>query len=388
MAPAPKINHVKISAVDTFPLRAELKQPFVSGRGAWYKARTALIVRVRTDDGLEGWGEAYGPIDVNKSIVDKLLAPGVLGCDPFSSGSFWERLYARYRDYDPQGSLIACLGAIDIACWDVMGKAVNRPVYELLGGARRTRVMPYATGLYFKSEDGDHTADAVEEARGYCEQGFRAIKVKVALPPREEASRVAAIRDAVGDGMELMADANHAYDFGNALRLGRELQRLGFLWFEEPVLPDDLGGYHELCRALDMEIAGGENFYGARAFALAIRERALDVVQPDLTAMGGITEARKVIALAEAAGARVIPHIWGTGVGTFAALQLMAAIPDQPMTWRPQPLWMEYEQTDNPFRKHLLHEQLAMVEGWVEVPTGPGLGFTVDETVLERHRAW
>jgi D-galactarolactone cycloisomerase len=187
--------------------------------------------------------------------------------------------------------------------------------------------------------------------------------------------------------MELMADANHAYEAGNAIRLGRELERLGFLWFEEPVLPDDLAGSSELCRALDLEIAGGENLYGARAFGEAIRRRALDILQPDVTAMGGITEIRKVVVLAEAGGIRVIPHIWGTGIGTFTSLQVMATISDQPATWRPQPPWMEYEQTENPFRQHLLHQKLEIKDGWVELPVGPGLGFTVDESVLEHYSA-
>lgn len=378
---------MKITAIDTYPLRFELEQPFMSGRGTWHHARTALVVRLRTDEGLVGWGEAYGPIEVNSVIIQKLLAPQVVGCDPFAFGACWERLYARYRDYDPQGSLIASLGALDIACWDLMGKAAQRPVYELLGGARRRRVMPYATGLYFKSEDGDHAGAAVSEALHYRELGFRAIKVKVALPLREEIKRINAVREAVGPEMELMADANHAYDFDTALRLGREMERLGFLWFEEPILPDDLGGYVELCRSLDMAIAGGENLYGARAFAAVIARRALDVVQPDLTAMGGITEGRKVVALGEAHGVRVLPHIWGTGIGTFAALQVMAAVPDQPVTWKPQPLWMEYEQTDNPFRTELLEEKLEMREGWVSIPSGAGLGFTVDEAVLEHYRA-
>jgi D-galactarolactone cycloisomerase len=176
---------VRITAIDNFPLRAELECPFMSGRGFWYRTRTALVVRVRTDEGVEGWGEAYGPIEVTNTIVSRLLAPAVQGCDPFSYGVLWERLYAQFRGYDPHGSLIASLGALDIACWDIMGKAVNRPVHELLGGARRTRFMPYATGLYFKSEDGDHVADAVEEARSYREQGFSGIKVKVALSPRD-----------------------------------------------------------------------------------------------------------------------------------------------------------------------------------------------------------
>ena len=378
---------MKISAVDTFALKFDLEQPFMSGRGNWYRTRSALVVRVRTDAGLEGWGEAYGPVEVNRAVIEKLLAPAVSGCDPFAFGACWERLFARYRDYDPQGSLIASLGAIDIACWDLMGKAVQRPVFELLGGARRTRVMPYATGLYFKSEDGDHTADAVAEALHYRELGFRAIKVKVALPVREEMRRINAIREAVGGEMELMADANHAYDFANAIRLGREMERLGFVWFEEPVLPDDLGGYEELCRSLDIAIAGGENLYGARAYANVLARRALDVVQPDLTAMGGISEARKVISLGELAGARVVPHIWGTGIGTFAALQVMAAIPDQPPTWKPEPLWMEYEQTDNPFRTELLREKIELRDGWVSIPSGPGLGFSVDESALSRYAA-
>jgi D-galactarolactone cycloisomerase len=382
------ITHMKITAVETHPLRTPVARPFVSGKGLWYRARSALVVRVRTDEGVDGWGEAYGPIEVTTPFVEKLLGPAAVGCDPFAAGVLWQRLYARFRDQDPRGSLTACLSALDIACWDVMGKAAGRPVHDLLGGAQRRRFRPYATGLYFKSEDGDHAADAVAEAAGYAEQGFPAVKMKVALPPREEAARVAAVRRALGPSVELMVDANHAYEVGSALSLGRALAAEGVLWFEEPILPDDLAGYATLRSKLDLQLAGGENLYGAPAFREVMERRAMDIVQPDLTAMGGFTEMRKVAALAEAFNVRLIPHIWGTGIGLFAALQVMAALPEHPWTWRPEPVWMEYEQTDNPLRDELVQERVEIRDGWVELPaSGPGLGITVDEAALERYRA-
>lgn len=377
---------MRITEVTTHVLRAPVKTPFTSARGWWYRSKNAMLVRVSTDEGVDGWGEAYGPADVTSTAVDSLLAPVVVGADPFATDVLWHRMYHRVADHDPYGFGVAALSAVDIALWDVLGKATGQPVYRLLGGPHRTEFRAYATGLYFTSEDGDHTAPAVAEALSYQEAGFTGVKMKIALPPEQELERVRAVRGALDDRVALMVDANHGYNVPNALRLGRHFDRMGLTWFEEPIPPQDRAGYRELRQKLDLPLAGGENGFTRHMFKQLIDDRAMDILQPDVCCAGGITEARKVAHLAEAAGVGVVPHVWGSAVGMHAALHFMASLPPDPFTWKPLPLWMEYEQTENPFRDRLVREPVTPRAGTVAVPDRPGLGFEIDPEVVERYR--
>jgi D-galactarolactone cycloisomerase len=377
---------MKIISVEAMILRKKMDKPFTSARGWWYKTKNAMLVKVSTDEGIVGWGEAYGPGEMTKTAVDTLLAPMVLGADPFDIDVLWEKMYQRVEDYDPQGFGVAGISAIDIALWDIMGKALNRPVYQLLGGAHRKTVRAYATGLYFLSEDGDHTAPSVEEALMYKEKGFTGVKMKIALPPREELKRVEKVRAALGSDVELMVDANHGYNLSNALLLGREFEKMGLAWFEEPVSSHDLNAYADLRSKLSIPLAGGENAFTRYAFKEIIEKRAMDIIQPDVCCAGGITETKKIGQIAEAYGIGVCPHVWGSAVGLFAALHTMAALPPAPHSWRPAAMWMEYEQTENPFRDHLVAEQICQKNGIVSVPEGPGLGFTINEDTVKQYR--
>jgi len=377
---------MKIKSVETFILRTKVEKPFTSARGWWYKTKNAMLVKVTTDEGIEGWGEAYGPAEMTKTAVDTLLAPLVVGSDPFETDVLWEKMYQRVIDYDPQGFGVAAISAIDIALWDIMGKALNRPVYELLGGAHRKTFRAYATGLYFSSEEGDFIGPALEEALSYQEQGFTGVKMKIALPPKQEIERVGRIREALDSSVELMVDANHGYNLSNALLLGREFEKMGLAWFEEPVSPHDLNAYADLRAKLSIPLAGGENAFTRYAFKEIIEKRAMDIIQPDVCCAGGLTESRKIAYLAEACGISVIPHVWGSAVGLHAALHLMAALPPMPATWKPVPMWMEYEQTENPFRDHLVEQPITHEKGYVTVPDRPGLGFDINPSVIERYR--
>ena len=377
---------MKITGIEAMILRTKMDKPFTSARGWWYKTKNAMLVKVSTDEGIVGWGEAYGPGEMTKTAIQTLLAPMVCGADPFDVDVLWEKMYQRVEDYDPQGFGVAGISAIDIALWDIMGKTLNRPVYQLLGGAHRKTVRAYATGLYFMSEDGDHTAPSVEEALMYKQQGFTGVKMKIALPPRQELKRVEKVRVALGSEIELMVDANHGYNLSNALLLGREFEKMGLAWFEEPVSPHDLDAYADLRSKLSIPLAGGENAFTRYAFKEIIEKRAMDIIQPDVCCAGGMTETKKIGHMAETYGIGVIPHVWGSAVGLFAALHTMASLPPAPHSWRPAPMWMEYEQTENPFRDHLVAEQVCQKNGIVSVPEGPGLGFTINEDTIKRYR--
>ena len=197
---------------------------------------------------------------------------------------------------------------------------------------------------------------------------------------------MAAVRDAIGADVLLMVDANHCYNVPQAINIGRELEHLDVHWFEEPVSPEDIEGYVEVSRALDMAVAGGENEFGKFSFRHILERRAMDIIQPDVCAAGGITECKKIATLAQAHGTQCVPHAWGTAIGMAATLHFIASLPECPPCLVPIPPLLEYEQTFNPFRDQLAGKPFAHTTGWVDIPTGPGLGIEIDRDLLDRYR--
>jgi len=375
-----------IKKVTCHVVSAPVERPFTSSRGWLYKTRGSCIVEIETQDGITGWGECYGPSAVAKAFIDTQFAPRILGRDAFDVEVIWEDLYNRIKDYGTTGMAISALSGIDIALWDIIGKVTGKPIHKLIGGAHRTEVTAYATGLYFIDMDR-LVEEAVEEAQQFAAEGFQAIKMKIGLgDPRLDIRRVAAVREAIGDGVRLMVDANHCFTVPQAIRLGRELEKLDVEWFEEPISPEDIDGYIEVTRALDMAVAGGENAFTRWGFRDLVARKAMDIVQPDVCAAGGISECRKIAALALAHGVECVPHAWGSAIGVAATLHFLASLPDQPPSFRPMPPLLEFEQCENPFRDHLSREPIVQRKGQVQVPTGPGLGIEIDRTVLDRYR--
>ncbi len=377
---------MKIKSVKSHVLSSKVERPFTSSRGWLYTTRGTCLVEIETDDGVVGWGECYGPSAVAKAFIETQFAARITGRDPFDVEVIWEELYNRIKDYGPSGMAIAAISGIDIALWDIIGKACGKPVHKLIGGAFRTAVDAYATGLYFIDMDR-LVEEAVEEAEGYVSEGFKAIKMKIGLGSIEkDYQRVAAVRKAIGPDIRLMVDANHCFSVPVAIRLGRRLEELDIEWFEEPISPEDIDGYVEVSRALDMAVAGGENEFTRWGFREAITRKAMDIVQPDVCAAGGLTECKKIATLASAHGVECVPHAWGSAVGLAATLHFLAALPDQPPSFRPFPPLLEFEQCENPFRDHLATTPIVQKQGRVAIPTGPGLGIDIDRSVLERYR--
>jgi D-galactarolactone cycloisomerase len=315
-----------------------------------------------------------------------VLAPLLLGADPRDTLPLWERMYARTRGSGRGGMVLHALSAVDIALWDLKGKVFGVAVSRLLGGRFRERVQAYATGLYFRPQ-ADFTAELVEEARGYVAEGFRAVKLKVGLDPASDLRHARAVRGAIGPDIDLMVDANHAYDAATAIRLGREFERLDVRWFEEPVIPEDLEAYAAVARALDLPIAGGEAEFNRFGFRRLLEARAVDIIQPDLTATGGFTECQRIVALADAHGVRYLPHVWGSVVGLAAALQFVAALSPATAALRPLEPLFELDRTPNRFRDELATMPIRHADGWLAIPDRPGLGITIDEAQLARYRA-
>ncbi len=378
---------MKIREVRSWVLEHPLPEAEVFGSSkGWHTVRQALVVEIVADDGTSGFGEGYGPPKVTRALVDELYAPRLHGRDPLQHAVIWEDLYSTYRDYGRKGWPVAAISAVDIALWDLKGKALGQPVARLLGGPFRTRVQAYATGLY-RHRTADNAGALVREAETYAADGFRAMKMKVGFGVEEDVRNVRAVRAAIGPDRLLAMDANHAYDAGQALRLARKVADQDVAWFEEPVVPEDVDGYCQVKAGAAMPIAGGEAEYTRWGFRDLCARRAVDILQPDLCACGGFTEAWRIAALASAHGITVFPHVWGTAVGLFASLQLAAALPPNPPALIPSEPLFELDRTPNPLRDELALNPLKRAGDVLELPAGPGLGLEIDRRTLERYRA-
>ncbi len=371
---------MKIVNVSAHVLEATLSQPFAYSR-AWYAKRHALIVEIETDQGLTGWGECYGPARINAAVVRELGAL-LTGQDALRTEFIWHDLYARFRDHGQKGSILQGLSGIDIALWDLKGKYFQQPVHRLMGGPVRDKVMAYATGLY-RREGGDPACYLAEEAAEYCAQGFGAVKLKVGFGLQDDLRAARAVRAAIGSGPRLMIDANHAYDSVAAIALGRRIEELDIAWFEEPVPPEDIDGHVQVRAALTIPIASGECEFTRLGFRTLLERQAIDIAQPDTCAAGGLSECKKISDLVYTYGVRYMPHVWGTGIATAAALQLLAVVqPCTPSSLHQEEPMLEFDCTEHPIRAVLLAEPIAHENGGVPVPRGPGLGIEVDRQAL------
>ena len=377
---------MKITGVKTYVLQATLgKHRFGWSQRVTDRRQSAICV-VDTDEGIQGVGEAFyfgGPAGVVATLIDDGLGPLVVGHDPFDSSVLWDRLYNWTRDQGQKGLTISAISAIDIALWDIKGKALGLPVYKLLGGAYRSRARAYATGLYEPQGVASIVDALVEEAVTYRQAGFTGMKLKIGYGLATDERYVRAIREAIGDDIALMVDANHAYNTSEAIRVARVLADYDVYWFEEPVVPEDLDGYREVRAASEVLIAGGECEYTRYGFRQLIDCRAVDILQPDLCAAGGYTEVMKIIAMASAASIPVVPHVWGTNVGLAAALQLYAALPNIPERRFAAEPFFEYDRSPHPFRDGVTHEQLLFEGGYLEIPDRPGLGISLDMAFVQ-----
>ncbi|HZB39154.1 MAG TPA: mandelate racemase/muconate lactonizing enzyme family protein [Beijerinckiaceae bacterium] len=375
---------MKIAAVNTYVLSADLETPFAYSQ-AWYATRMALIVEVVADHGLSGFGEVYGPPRPNRGVVEA-YAPLLVGEDPFAIERHWQRLYNHLRDHGQRGLAIQALSGIDIALWDLKGKALGLPVHVLMGGPIRERVRAYATGLY-RRDRPDHEAYLREEAASYVEAGFTAMKLKTGWGVAEDVRLTRALRDEIGGEVELMVDANHAYDAVDALAYVRKVEDLDIGWFEEPVAPEDYDGYREVKAGGTIPVAGGECSFTRYGFRRLLTERLVDIAQPDTCAAGGLSECKKIADMAQAFGVRYVPHCWGTGIARAAALQLLAVLPHNPPGLHATEPLLEFDMSEHPIRDAVTTEPIVQEDGFVRVPTGPGLGIEVDRATLERFRA-
>jgi len=379
---------MKITSVKTYCLSCELATPFAFSQG-WVGSRNATLVEITTDDGLTGWGEAFcqgleSP-QIAAAAITHSLTPLLIGNNPLDTERLWFSMYNQTRDFGRKGAVMAAISAVDIALWDLAGQIYSQPVWQLLGGAFRKTVQPYATGFYRLGGQGEQDRLA-DEALSHYEKGFRLMKVKLGYGVRDDIDVMQSIVKALGSrDVSLMVDTNHAYGRAEALYLGQALADFDLRWYEEPLAPEDIEGYAELRRRLPMAIAGGENEHSLYGFRALFAAGAVDIAQPDIGSCGGFTAARHITALAQAHGVEVNPHVWGSAVAQAASLHLIAALPTaHHALFARQPI-LEYDQSSHPFRTELTDSAIVMADGQVAIAERPGLGLGIRRDTLERY---
>ncbi len=370
---------MKITGVTCRMLSGTLETPIQFGIGA-FPTFAATLVEISTDEGLTGVGEAIvrkAP-QVTRTVVEQMLTPVLLGRDPHDVEGLWDEMFQQLRGWGHwRGFVFEAMSGVDTALWDILGKAAGLPVYKVLAGAGRTRVPCYASSVYFAE-----IPEMVAQAKDQVAAGHGAIKVKIGRNRtlggrRADVASVKAIRDAVGDSVDLMLDVNSAYDAATAITVCRQLEGEDITWIEEPVPPDDLEGYRKVRANQAIPVAAGESEFGVFGFRELITRGAIDILQPDVARVGGFTGARRVGALAHAFNLRYAPHTgFSAGVSHIAALHVAASVPNL-MTY-------EYFFAPNPLRDLFTSAFPVPQEGMIAVPQGPGLGLELDERIVRR----
>jgi len=363
---------VKITDVEAMLISIPLRRPAKMTVKTW-TSREYVVVRVRTDEGITGTAYTLATPAVLSTITET-LRPMVVGQDPFDSELLWDRMFRGTMSFGRKGVTVRGISAIDTALWDIKGKAFGTPLYKLLGGYSR-KVRAYASGGFYR-QDQDFRQLA-EEMAGYVQQGFEAVKVKVGvLSFKEEVERIATLRRTLGDDVEIYVDANCGWnDVTYARKIMRAFEEYNIGWFEEPVLPDNFRGSAELAAAFETPIATGEQECTRWGFRDLIEHRAADILQPDVTVVGGVSEWMKVAALASAHDLPLSSHSI-----VEVHVHLMAAVPNARIAeyFPPEVDFMVFDQ--------VVQDPIVPRGGYLTPPDRPGLGMELDEKALQRFR--
>ena len=358
---------MKITGVQAIPLAIPMKP--MHPPSAWTAGtRKQIVVRVTTDEGLTGTGEAFAygaPLAVT-NVIDESLAPMLIGRDARRIEALVDLMHRGTMIYGRRGLAMFAISGVEIALWDLLGRALNAPVHALLGGAVRPRLPVYASLMRY-----DSPAEVALACRHFVAQGFRMLKIH-----QTDVASVRAAREAVGPDVELMLDTNCPWDPARAIAMVRALAPYRLFWLEEPVWPpEDYAGLARVAAASETPIALGENESTAFGFSEIIAHRAGDVLQPSITKVGGISEFRKIAALAQAANLAIAPHSFYFGPGLAATLHVAATLGGA------MPVEFPTGEYETPF----LTRPIEARDGWVEVPQGPGLGVEINEEAIRRH---
>lgn len=369
---------MRIVEVKAFALSVDLRaRPVTLGVGTAIKKDT-VIVRVRTEDGITGYGEAHHGLapTVIADLVNQNLAPLVVGEDALEIEHIWQKLYfAQGRTHGPGWALYKALSGVDMAIWDARGKALGLPVWKLLGGKKR-RLRAYAGGVSLNYQPKESLA---EEALRYVERGFTAVKLRLGDTVANDLERVRHVRTVLGDRVDIMVDINTKYSFQEMVRLTPGLEECGVYWIEEPFPPDAVRDYSLLAPRTRIPLAAGENHFLRYQARQLLETDAVAILQPDPSKAGGITETKKIADLAAAYRRAFAPHTSMSGVNMAACLALLTVCSNA--------LIYEADLAPlNPFRDELVSPTPQVgPDGCVEPFDGPGLGIEVDESLFARY---
>jgi L-rhamnonate dehydratase len=341
-----------------------------------------VVVKVHTDEGVHGVGNVGAGSPASMAVIEHHLGPLLIGQSPFDVERVWQAMYRHTLNLGRKGLVIEAMSALDIALWDIMGKATGQPVYNLLGGRTRETIRAYASQSYAR-EDLDELA---QESRAYVEEGFTAIKMRFGYGPsegragmRRNRDLVATVREAIGPDVDLMAEAYMGWDVNYAIAMIRMLDEYDLAWVEEPVLPDDVDSYRRIRQAVGVPISGGEHEFTLKGFHDLLRHEAVDVLQPDVNRMGGITEARKVWALAEAYDVPVVPH----SNQAHNAHLIMASLNSPVIEYFPE----DGVRTGYNFYGEFFTGEPTARGGRVHLGDRPGLGIDLNDETIDRYQA-
>lgn len=384
---------MKIRDVEVYYLHATVDEPWSFSLNPGYSSnRSATLVRVLTDEGIEGWGEAGAAHKSRFSprFLNDVLKPLVIGEDPLNREKIWAKLHGHLASPPIlAGYPLLAISGVDIALWDIAGKAAGVPICTLLGGALRDRVCVYASGLYYNEDDDETHVKLRKEAERYREQGYLGVKMKIGrLAPTGDLCRIAEVRKAIGPDLKLAVDANQVYNAYSAKEIGRRMEEYDVCWFEEPVPATDIEGYLDVKAGQNIPIAGGECIYDRFTFGAFLSRRAMDIAQPDAADAGGITECKKISTIANAFGAQTNLHCSGTTIDIAAALHLSATFPLSNFVGVPRPFYqetvLEFHRLAHPIRDKVGTPVFVAKDGYVDVPMGPGLGIEIDLDFVKR----
>ena len=337
-----------------------------------------LVVEIFTDQGLSGLGNAALAPQATRQVIDLYLKPLLIGQDPWDLERLWQHMYRKTMAFGRKGMGMVAISAVDIALWDLLGKAAKQPVYRLLGGRTKPQIPVYASRLY-----ASEPSALAAEAKRYKDEGFRAMKLRFGWGPADGAEGmqrnlklVATVRETVGDSVDVMADAYMGWTLDYAKRMLPLLEPYRLRWLEEPVIPDDIRGYAELKAGGRIPIAGGEHEFTLAGFRDLLDARALDYIQFDTNRVGGITQARKIAALAEAHSVPVIPH-----AGQMHNYHLVMASYNSPMA---EYFPMVDVEVGNELFWYIFQGEPKASGGFIDLDENtPGLGLSLNEAGLK-----
>jgi len=385
---------VKIISIKSHVLRYELEKELGYSQ-QYYKYRTAHLVEIETDEGITGWGECFGPGNIalaNKYIIEKVIQPLIKGEDPTNKEYIWHKVYNLLRDSGQKGMPIQALSGVDIALWDILSKKAKLPLYQLIGGKTNNQIPVYGYGMMFQKKSVNELVELFkDEAKKIKEKNFKAMKMKIGLGPQDDLKLVKAVRDEIGDQFKLMVDANHAYNKNDAMYVGKGLDEMDIFWFEEPVAPEDYEGYKELKENLKTSIAGGEAEFTRFGWNQLIKNRCIDIAQPEVCGLGGITEYLKVSALAQSNFIPIVNHVWGSALSVAVNIHLLTSMPDMPGGLFSTKSMLEFDTTSkNIFITDLAEEKFSILDqvknndGYVKPLENIGIGINPNREFIKK----